>query len=212
MISNSKNQNNDFVDNAMLMIHLVWCLIPLMFFFEVDIINNKILLYISNYFSNIFPNIEKIAKSSENIELYNFTKLQISFSIIAIPLSFISFLYTFLNVYWVSLFFVKKDNVNFSESIYNEKTLFPKKNLLFFLIIYLYILDKYLFGWFSSPYDDTTSILYFLHSTEIGIFLFSLIASTVVAGLSAILILEGIAHSLKCFKEYNIEDQSPLSK
>jgi len=192
--------NNKYLD-SILVISFCICILPIIFFKEVDIANSDQIKFVLDYFSTLFPSIENMAQIAKPHDLYYYIKLQIFFSLLLFPIAFFIEFIIFSKLYLSSLGYINKDKKYFLNTIYKNGVLFKSAiNFIIVSVLIFFISDYFLFGNFITISVDTLPRTNFLYTTKVGIFILSFMMSNAIATGMAIFIIEGIVQTIRFLK------------
>ncbi len=194
--------NNKYLD-SILVISFCICILPIIFFKEVDIANSDQIKFVLDYFSTLFPSVENMAQISKSHDLYYYVKLQIFFSLLLFPIAFFIEFIIFSKLYLSSLGYINKDKKYFLNTIYKNGGLFKSAiNFIIVSVLIFFLSDYFLFGNFITISAETLPITNFMYTTKVGIFVLSFMMSNAITSGIAIFIIEGISQITRFLKRF----------
>jgi len=197
--------NNKYLD-SILVISFCICILPIIFFKEVDIANSDQIKFVLDYFSALFPSIENMAQIAKPHDLYYYVKLQIFFSLVLVPITFLVSFFNFSRLYISSLEYIKKDKKYFLKTIHKHGVLFKSTfHYIVGCVLIFLISDFYLFGNFITISAETLPITNFMYTTKVGIIILSFMMSNTIASGIAVFTIEGIAQIIRLFRTVQIK-------
>ena len=192
--------NNKYLD-SILVISFCICILPLIFFKEVDIANSDQIKFVLDYFSALFSSVENMAQIAKPHDLHYYVKLQIFFSLLLFPIAFCVNFFIFSRLYLSSLGYLHNDKKYFLNTIYKNGVLFKSAiNFIIVSVLIFFLSDYFLFGNFITISAETLPVTNFLYTTKVGIFILSFMMSNAIATGMAIFIIEGIAQTIRFLK------------
>ena len=200
-MSNITSNNNIFdtkLSNFRLIFTFIICIIPILFFSEQDIQNSKLLISLSNYFVDIFPNIENGAMLGEKYNIYHFIKLQMFFTIIAICINLPFGVYKYTKLYLCSLEYIPYEKGYFFEDLNKDGVIFiPLHAYLFMVFLLFFMIDFHFTGTYFIMNEDVSILIRYIYNSKISMIIFFYLIANAGSTFPVIVILDGLAHIRK---------------
>ena len=195
----SNNTNLDTkLSKFTLIFTFIICIIPILFFSEQDIQDSELLMSLSNYFIDIFPNIENGAMIGEKHNIYHFIKLQMFFTVIAICINLPFSIYIISKWYLCSLEYIPYEKGYFFEDLNKDGVIFiPLHAYLFMVFLLFFMIDFHFTGTYFIVSEDVFILTRTIYSSKISMIIFSYLIANAGSAFPVVVILDGLAHIRK---------------